>query len=214
MIRVHKPDESPRILRDSGVTLTAELCRLADSGEPLSFDRDVYGAAEVKQALRAAQHDKCCFCESKLGHAQFGDVEHYRPKAGAHQSATDPPARGYYWLAYTWENLYLSCEVCNRRHKRSLFPLANPDRRVPAAEAEAVPAAEAEAEAVAEAVAVAVAEAVAAPAAEAAAVPAAGRQTIAANAQRRGGGSLTSIQYRPSRVTASENCRKSTGLRT
>lgn len=130
MIRVHKPDESPRILRDRGVTLTAELCRLADGGEPLSFDRDIYGAAEVKQVLRAAQHDKCCFCESKLGHAQFGDVEHYRPKAGAHQSATDPSARGYYWLAYAWENLYLSCEVCNRRHKRSLFPLANPDRRV------------------------------------------------------------------------------------
>ena len=31
---------------------------------------------------------------------------------------------------------------------------------------------------------------------------------------QRGGGSLTSIQYRPSRVTASENWRKSTGLRT
>jgi uncharacterized protein (TIGR02646 family) len=130
MIRVHKPDEAPRILRDRGVALTAALCRQADAGEPLSFDRDVYGAPEVKQALRAAQHDKCCFCESKLGHTQFGDVEHYRPKAGAHQSAGDPPARGYYWLAYVWENLYLSCEVCNRRHKRSLFPLANPDHRV------------------------------------------------------------------------------------
>jgi len=130
MIRIHKREEAPRILRDRGVTLTAELCRNAEAGEPLSFDRDVYGAPEVKQVLRAAQHDKCCFCESKLGHAQFGDIEHYRSKAGAHQSAADPPARGYYWLAYAWENLYLSCEVCNRRHKRSLFPLLNPDRRV------------------------------------------------------------------------------------
>lgn len=130
MIRVRKPEEAPRILRDRGVTLTVELCRKAEAGEPLSFDRDVYGAPEVKQALRAAQHDKCCFCESKLGHAQFGDVEHYRPKAGTQQSSADPTARGYYWLAYAWENLYLSCEVCNRRHKRSLFPLSNPDRRV------------------------------------------------------------------------------------
>lgn len=130
MIRVHKPAEAPPILRSRGVTLTAALCRQADAGESLSFDRDLYGAPDVKQALRAAQHDKCCFCESKLGHAQFGDVEHYRPKAGAHQTTADPPARGYYWLAYAWENLYLSCEVCNRRHKRSLFPLLNPDRRV------------------------------------------------------------------------------------
>jgi hypothetical protein len=43
------------------------------------------------------------------------------------------------------------------------------------------------------------------------------RPPRAAGMQRggqRGGGSLTSIQYRPSRVTASENWRKSTGLRT
>lgn len=130
MIRVRKPREAPRILRGRGAALTAALCRQAEAGEPLGFDRDVYGAPEVKQALRSAQHDKCCFCESKLGHAQFGDVEHYRPKAGAHQSAAAPPVRGYYWLAYAWDNLYLSCEVCNRRHKRSLFPLLNPDRRV------------------------------------------------------------------------------------
>ena len=31
---------------------------------------------------------------------------------------------------------------------------------------------------------------------------------------KRGGASLTSIQYSPSRVTASANCLKSTGLRT
>jgi uncharacterized protein (TIGR02646 family) len=130
MIRVHKAEDAPRILRDRGVALTAELCRQAEAGQPLRFDRDVYGAPEVKHALRSAQHDKCCFCESKLGHAQFGDVEHYRPKAGAHQNTADPPARGYYWLAYAWDNLYLSCEVCNRRHKRGLFPLLNPDRRV------------------------------------------------------------------------------------
>lgn len=121
MIRVHKPDEVPRILRDHGVTLTAELCRQADAGERPTFDRscrDVYGHGEVKLALRAAQHDKCCFCESKLGHAQFGDVEHFRPKAEARQSPDVPVAMGYYWLAHVWENLYLSCEICNRRHKR------------------------------------------------------------------------------------------------
>ena len=130
MIRVRKPEQAPLVLRERGAALTAELCRKAESGEPLSFDGKTYGDAEVKQTLRAAQHDKCCFCESKLGHAQPGDVEHFRPKASAQQSPDAAPIRGYYWLAYAWNNLYLSCEVCNRRHKRGLFPLLNPDRRV------------------------------------------------------------------------------------
>jgi len=130
MIRVRKPDHAPLVLRERGAALTAELCRKIEAGEPPSFDRGVYGAAEVKQALSTAQHDKCCFCESRLRHAQFGDVEHFRPKASAQQSPDAAPTTGYYWLAYAWENLYLSCEVCNRRHKRGFFPLLNPDRRV------------------------------------------------------------------------------------
>jgi len=133
VIRIRKPDLPPQVLLERGAILTAELCRKVDAGEQPnfdSFDRNVYGAPAVKQALRMAQHDKCCFCESKLGHAQFGDVEHYRPKASAQQSPTDPPTTGYYWLAYVWTNLNLSCAICNQRHKRSLFPLANPARRV------------------------------------------------------------------------------------
>ena len=129
VIRVQKPEPAPMILRERGTALTRQLCSRVEAGEPPSFDRDVYGAGEVKLALRAAQHDKCCFCESKLGHAQFGDVEHFRPKASTQQSPDALPTTGYYWVAYAWGNLYLSCEVCNRRHKRSLFPLANPERR-------------------------------------------------------------------------------------
>jgi len=30
---------------------------------------------------------------------------------------------GYWWLAWTWENLMFSCAPCNRSHKRGLFPL-------------------------------------------------------------------------------------------
>jgi hypothetical protein len=28
-----------------------------------------------------------------------------------------------------WDNLLLSCPVCNQRYKSNLFPLANPDQR-------------------------------------------------------------------------------------
>lgn len=30
---------------------------------------------------------------------------------------------GYFWLAYAWDNLFLSCALCNQRYKRTLFPL-------------------------------------------------------------------------------------------
>src|SRR5689334_19091969 len=97
VIRIRKPDSPPQVLLERGAVLTAELCAKVEAGGPPSFERDVYGAAEVKEALSAAQYDKCCFCESKLGHAHFGDVEHFRPKARAQQGKDTPPAMGYYW---------------------------------------------------------------------------------------------------------------------
>src|SRR5262249_38730812 len=92
VIRIRKPGAAPRILVERGAVLTEELCARVDAGEVLSsdlFKHEVYGAAEVKEVLRAAQHDKCCLCEAKLGHAQPGDVEHFRPKARARSAISD-----------------------------------------------------------------------------------------------------------------------------
>jgi hypothetical protein len=133
VIRIHKPSEPPSILLKQGRASKEQLCRQADedADAKLSFDKRVYGADEVKAVLRAAQHDKCCFCEAKVSPVAFGDVEHYRPKAAVRQSVNDPEIRrGYYWLAYEWPNLYFACEQCNRRHKRDYFPLENPQDRV------------------------------------------------------------------------------------
>lgn len=30
---------------------------------------------------------------------------------------------GYFWLAYSWANLFYSCQLCNEAFKRELFPL-------------------------------------------------------------------------------------------
>lgn len=133
MIRVHKPTEAPSPLRVRGAELTGELCRRVDEDDSvdLTFDSKVYGATEVKETLIRAQHDKCCFCESKISHVAFGDVEHFRPKKAVRPSADQPMSKpGYYWLAYSWSNLFLACEPCNRRHKQSLFPLENEAHRV------------------------------------------------------------------------------------
>lgn len=67
MIRVRKPDLAPPILRERGAALTAELCSKAEAGEPLGFDRDIYAAEEVKQALRAATTTSAAFASPSSG---------------------------------------------------------------------------------------------------------------------------------------------------
>ena len=77
-----------------------------------------------KSALKQAQFDKCFACESPVSAVAHGDVEHFRPKGGFQQKASDPVTKpGYYWLAYRWENLFFSCQICNQTHKKNLFPL-------------------------------------------------------------------------------------------
>jgi hypothetical protein len=127
MIGIRRPADVPDALLTRGSQLRDEDVVRHARGEPgFTFDRSVYGDAGVKSALRIAQHDKCGFCESKVTHVAFGDVEHFRPKAAFRAAQDDDLTRpGYYWLAYEWTNLLFACEPRNRRHKGSLFPLVD-----------------------------------------------------------------------------------------
>lgn len=130
MIRIDRPDAGPTILQVQGATQRATLCERQENGEALLFERRIYGDASVKEALFEAQYGKCCYCEYKPRPGHWGDVEHFRPKQAVQQSAGGPLLRpGYYWLAYEWDNLLFSCPICNREHKRNLFPLSQPGRR-------------------------------------------------------------------------------------
>ena len=138
MIRLRRPAQAPAILTGEGAVRTRQLCNEVSANRVVyqrgtmtfSFDAGIYGDASVKSELKRMQHDKCCFCEAYVPHISSGDVEHYRPKAGFRQQEEDDLERpGYYWLAYAWENLFFCCEICNRRHKRNLFSLADPGRR-------------------------------------------------------------------------------------
>ena len=138
MIRIRKPNTAPSILRNRGVTQTDADKAAYDSApqdyrsgdKTFEFKGRIYGAKPVKNALTKAQHEKCCFCEAKVTHVAYGDVEHFRPKGGYRQDPDDPLGRpGYYWRAYAWENLFFSCQLCNQRYKKNLFPLRNPGQR-------------------------------------------------------------------------------------
>jgi uncharacterized protein (TIGR02646 family) len=95
---------------------------------------NTYKTPQVKTALRKTQGadengigGKCAYCEKDLGE-EAAHVDHFRP-AGAVMEGIIRIYPGYYWLAYTWENLYLSCLACNSSFKRDFFPLADPGKR-------------------------------------------------------------------------------------
>lgn len=86
---------------------------------------NTYKHLSVKNELIKNQHHKCCYCEAWFGHNSYGHVEHYRPKSAWKQKRNDKlQYPGYYWLAYDWDNLLLSCSICNG-NKGNIFPLRN-----------------------------------------------------------------------------------------
>lgn len=63
-------------------------------------DKNRYKVGSVQKRLNKIYHLKCAYCEKKLLDSPK-HIEHYRPKSI------------YYWLAYSWDNLLLSCGNCN-----------------------------------------------------------------------------------------------------
>ena len=135
MIRVRKL-RAPQKL-ESGTSLTEQDCIAYDANsadylvgtKKFGFKRSIYGHKSVKDALKNAQRQKCCFCEGRFRAHYRGDVEHYRPKRAVKQDKNaEALYPGYYWLVYSWRNLYYSCSICNSK-KSSFFPLVNPAKR-------------------------------------------------------------------------------------
>ena len=127
MIRVHKPRAPQRLAR--GEALTRRDCVDFENGtRKFQFNPNIYGHGTVKRVLKNAQNGKCCYCEEKPS-GSFAEVEHYRPKGAVRQDEQSGAVRpGYFWLAYSWDNLYWCCPICNRS-KKDLFPLKNPAKR-------------------------------------------------------------------------------------
>lgn len=135
MISIRKSEDIPKVLQGNGLKETAKNTALFDKTpkpfntgkKKLEISSAIYGAQEVKEKLIADQYGKCCYCEADFTANGYGDVEHFRPKAGYNVSrsvrALEKP--GYYWLAYDWNNLLFSCQVCNQRFKKNYFPLVN-----------------------------------------------------------------------------------------
>lgn len=81
-----------------------------EDGSSHPVKEHVYRHESVKVALEELFHRKCAYCETPLSEVDW-QVEHFRPKG---RVAERPDHPGYYWLAYTWQNLYPACVPCNQ----------------------------------------------------------------------------------------------------
>ena len=125
MVKIEKSYPAPKILLEKGKAEREKNCLAYEAGSPISITGKIYGAPEVKQVLIKDQYEKCCFCEADFRANAHGDVEHFRPKGGYTVTRKKSPLQkpGYYWLAYEWDNLMFSCQICNQTHKTNYFPI-------------------------------------------------------------------------------------------
>jgi uncharacterized protein (TIGR02646 family) len=64
----------------------------------------------LREIFERTSFDKCWYTECKNPGAD-NDIDHFRPKLGVREDDQHP---GYYWLAFDWKNMRLSCQRANR----------------------------------------------------------------------------------------------------
>ncbi len=94
----------------------------ATGNHPTNDDIKWSSIPAVRKALWQNQRMKCCYCEEHIFDSNE-PIEHYRPKSEAKRQPGCLDDHGYWWLAFTWENLLLACTHCNSK-KLAQFPLA------------------------------------------------------------------------------------------
>lgn len=123
MIRLGTRPSTPASLTSPKVEETKnQIAKKIESGITVQSKdfKPHWGEDDIKESLYRFQNGKCCYCERKRDMKRESDVEHFRPKAGINGEEDHP---GYWWLAYEWENYFLSCKSCNQEYKKNHFPL-------------------------------------------------------------------------------------------
>jgi uncharacterized protein (TIGR02646 family) len=129
MIRITRKYPEPETLGSKAVAhAKRKVEKIARNGKPQSKDfPSLWGNDDVRTALWEMQHHKCCYCERMREKNRESDIEHFRPKADVTEAKTCH--KGYWWLAYEWENLYFSCRYCNQQFKQNHFPVPDESKR-------------------------------------------------------------------------------------
>ena len=100
--------EEPLSLQENGEKWKKELlakideCKQIELKVPdLFFDK--YKQNDVKERLVEMYGSYCCYCEGLIGVVNYGHIEHRKPK------------RKFPNETFDWENLHLSCDICNTK---------------------------------------------------------------------------------------------------
>ncbi|MDT3498329.1 HNH endonuclease, partial [Bacillus toyonensis] len=93
----------PTILVEKEINWTNELLSFEESGEKVpNHIKGRYRHEEIKEALLKETYAKCAYCESKILHIDYGDIEHIIPKSIFPQKT------------FLWDNLTIGCAKCNQ----------------------------------------------------------------------------------------------------
>lgn len=112
MIRIARTAK-PLVLQKNEAKWLDKLRDARASHDKTKFERaqSKYKHKAIKDALKAMFNGKCAFCENTIEAVAYAHIEHFRPKSR------------YISLTFAWENLYLSCPMCNGKDfKGNLFP--------------------------------------------------------------------------------------------
>ncbi len=111
----------PYLFKEEGNPFEEEiLFRLENQSKfkQARFKRDDGYIREVFNDLVDLFQNKCAYCESVIEDAT---IDHFRPSDGV-SDRKGQSEEGYYYLSYSWFNLYLSCYEC-QRYKSNYFPV-------------------------------------------------------------------------------------------
>ncbi|MBR8188699.1 HNH endonuclease [Burkholderia vietnamiensis] len=101
MIKLTKGDKPEILIERADEWTKALVDKKARGEEPTEGEKGRYRHPQIKEALIRETHGKCAYCESKLQHIAYGDIEHISPKSSDVR------------LTFDWGNLTLACDVCN-----------------------------------------------------------------------------------------------------
>lgn len=119
MIKLAK-SSIPDILKKRAAKWTSELLdAISANSDSKKYKESKYRHPEIKGALIAETHGKCAYCESKIRHIAYGDIEHIIPKSIIPERAFD------------WINLTLGCDICNTNKGNYLGDLIDPYQTEP-----------------------------------------------------------------------------------
>lgn len=127
MIRVHRGVEPAALKRLRTHKYNEAVAAGFTGDKPPSVTWQAWQGSsirKIKEQLFLAQNKKCAYCGCRLTEPHGLPVDHHRPKDGALRSDGTKDVSHYWWLAWTWENLLVSCSTCNSQgRKGNHFPL-------------------------------------------------------------------------------------------